>query len=240
MEDDKKTSGVVPFSVLVLTYLLHLPWRLFEDLALDWVNRQLGEQVEDVALVPILVEWGPPLLAATVVLSVFYWFALRRARAELASSPTGGSPLEEAFVPKKMAMLELAENAIGRGWAILDASKLESLDFLDAFRQAALDGEVKAWGRPKRFFDSTTRHELLEEISQRHWKACRISVHSLMRQVKSQPVALNTDNFGVCTHSDERGSAEYHDIHLDRESALRYLETEAEAYRGKRDRHEKE
>lgn len=162
-------------------------------------------------------EWSPTLIGLAVLVAfvgVLILWNLLEARF------AGARPI------KRMPMLELRNLAAKRGWDFVSGTSLHVLDLVDAIRQAGVDARLMFYGRPDRnMFRSLTEAEPLDAITREHWKEFQIEAMSFMRAEK---------NFDIKTYSmrqsHEKGFA---DVHVDR-AAIRWLRTEAEAWKGRR------
>lgn len=132
--------------------------------------------------------------------------------------------------PERIRLLEFRDAAIVSGWNVHGNTSLDGPDLLEGLRQAALDGVVRLWGRPYRNeFESLNRTEPLSEIPRDHWKEFRFDWHS---------VIAAADNFETMTDNARLSSVRRHqkgaycDIYVERESAIRWLEKGASAFRG--------
>ena len=79
-----KRAIAVALAWIVVTYVLTFPFRVAEDVALDWAKAQLGENREDweeviVTVLPIVVGWVFPIALAAGVLWVVFLIGRRSA-----------------------------------------------------------------------------------------------------------------------------------------------------------------
>jgi len=124
----------------------------------------------------------------------------------------------------RIPVLMLRDAAGMHGWDFGDGS-LEGQDLSDGLRQAAADGLVSVWGRP-RTGNSVASSAPLQIIDPAHWVDYRIS---------DVPLSSTTDNSLVFTYAlrDPPRRGGYVDIHVDRPQALKWLRTGALAFKGR-------
>lgn len=113
-------------------------------------------------------------------------------------------------------------------WIYDSPTGLDGLDLPSGLRQAALDGTIRFWGRPNRnMFTSLTRAEPLNEIPATHWTDYDFDGVAMI---------IATDNFTTITRNlrNMRNANEggFVDLHLDGETAARWLGNDAEKFRG--------
>jgi hypothetical protein len=101
------------------------------------------------------------------------------------------------------------------------------IPFADALRQAALDGDVGFWGRPKNSqIEEVIRREPLSSIPSEHWKDFEIDVIAAIEMTANgSEVGVMKDNFYARSTGKIRGTdyRAYTDLHVHRESAERWL-----------------
>lgn len=127
----------------------------------------------------------------------------------------------------RVPMIEIRDAVAQRGWDFNTDTSLHILDLCEALRQGGLDREISFWGRPDRnIFDSLTKSEPLNPISNNHWKDFEIDPINLHK---------TDDNFNVRTQNkvgpSEKG---YVDVHTEKKAAMRWLKQNETDFKGKR------
>jgi len=145
----------------------------------------------------------------------------------------------QSFLTSRISLLDLAKEAEARDWKILDPTSSHVVDFFDAIRQLGVDGSVGIYGRPVHSFVDLTHDEPLIRISQDHWHSHRIDVFSFFKWRHSEQYDYAEDNFQTRVRGLTAAHGEsFADIHLDRTAALAWLQTDALAFRGRREKRE--
>lgn len=122
-----------------------------------------------------------------------------------------------------ISLLQLRSEALSRGWNFSRGSE-QSLEFTLAISQAGLDCHIELWGRKDiDAAEEIIRSNPLQPVHAGHWLEFAV-----------EPVSFvsSTDNY--YTRSYEFPSLEkkgYLDLHLNREQALKWLDTTAESSR---------
>jgi len=123
----------------------------------------------------------------------------------------------------KISLLQLRSEALQRGWNFSRGSE-QSLEFTLIISQAGLDCQIEFWGRKDiDAAEEVIRSNPLQPVPGGHW---------LEFAVEPVRFVTSTDNF--FTRSYEFPSLEkrgYLDLHLNREQALKWLDTTAEISR---------
>lgn len=183
-----------------------------------------------------------PNAMSTVALSKFrqyvaatnkpYWIeVLHRWEARQALEPTGQVNLSQQNF--RMSLRELHVLAIERGWKLADSVSLEVLGFHKGLRQAGCDGEIRFWGRKQHTFESLTRNEPLLEIDKNYWVENWLDQTALIKHDNQGNVlGLKEDNFVTGTLN-LSGANRIADIFVERDQAVRWLETGALAFKDK-------
>ena len=120
---------------------------------------------------------------------------------------------------------------------MLDPTSLHVLDFFDAIRQLGVDGKMIVYGRSAQMFKEITRTRPLIKIPPGQWPDHEIDVFAFFQWQDGQPHAYVDDNFetNVKCLSKTGASPRYFDVHLDRDDALVWLDSEAIHFRGQRE-----
>ncbi len=136
----------------------------------------------------------------------------------------------------RISLVDLLSEAEKQDWRFTDDGSQHIFDFVRTFRDAGSTEAVQFWGREKQHTDAMTRDRPLEKITADYWKSFRIDGISLLKisLTDSMTSGLATDNFQTVTVADGNQTHRrlYADIHLDRESAVRWLATEGGKRRG--------
>jgi hypothetical protein len=125
---------------------------------------------------------------------------------------------------------ELAKGAYK--WDVSGKDNCEILDLIDGLRQAGVDGAIRFWGKynPHGQEEAAVTEPLIP-IPVEHWRDYEIEAGSAINTANNETTA--TYNFKR-SNSCLRGG--YLDIHLHEPEAVKWLNTSAETYRGRRDR----
>ncbi len=121
-------------------------------------------------------------------------------------------------------------------WNISGKDNLEIVDLFDGLRQAGIDETVRFWGRFNRYGTSDLNsNEPLVPIPSDHWRKFQFEWGA----------AINaSNNKGVITYNfyetENRLRGNFSDIHIHKGDAIIWMNNEASAFRGNRDREEKQ
>ncbi len=130
---------------------------------------------------------------------------------------------------RRMPMLEVIELATSKfGWRINNKS-LDILDLANGIRQAAIDGDIKLYGRLSKNcnFGTLLDHYPIVAIQSEHLKENDIDVITFQRR----------DNVSMRTYLPGQSGGEcFYDLHLDRRQTLYWLRTTGLEWRGRSDR----
>lgn len=139
-------------------------------------------------------------------------------------------------ISSRISLIDLAKEAEKRGWKMVDPNSLHVLDFFDAVRQLGVDGKITAYGRPAQTFKDMARTEPLIPILPEQWRNHEIDVFTFFQWQNGQQHDYVEDNFETNLKClPETGAIpRYFDIHLDRDDALIWLDSEAIHFRGRR------
>ncbi|MCF7821543.1 MAG: hypothetical protein K9M17_03760 [Mariprofundaceae bacterium] len=113
----------------------------------------------------------------------------------------------------------LATNA---GWNLSGEDELV-LEFCLAISQAALDGEIKFFGRKEEHIsEAANRRQKLRPIPIEHWEEFNV-----------EPIRFMScdDNFSIMTYILGSPAKGYRDLHVDKEQAIQWLNTTAEKHK---------
>ena len=98
-----------------------------------------------------------------------------------------------------------------------------------------MNRELTFFGRPDiHEFQELTRDELLVEIPEDHFVNFKIDVVGLASHVAGGPIPNDNFNTLTCHRIPGNTGTRYRDLHVERKSALRWLETAAAKYKGRR------
>ena len=149
------------------------------------------------------------------------WLVARHAARPLVATPLN----VVAPTPNlRMPLIELVSEAKRRG---LDTTDSRFLEFFRRMRQAALDGDMTFFGRPKHRagFDELTRIEPLHMIPTDHWREFEIAPMSVLTGDKRESV-VESDNSQTYSYvmGDVGKSGGFADIHVERAQAMRWVD----------------
>lgn len=155
-----------------------------------------------------------------------YWMEILQRWQERQSSSTS-----------RISLLDLAGEAEDKNWRTLDPESLHILDFFDGIRQLGVDGTVGIYGRPVHSFQELTQNEPLIRIPQDHWRSHEIDLISFFQWKHSKQCDYADDNYQTRVKGLVPGQGEsFADIYFDRAGALAWLQTDALAFRGRREK----
>jgi hypothetical protein len=134
-------------------------------------------------------------------------------------------PRPNARVPLK-DMLDAARHL---GWDFDSERSLQIFDFCASFRQAALDGDVRSWGRPMggHMFEEVIRNQPLHEIPREHWRTFQLEEVSLL---------TGEDNYRAQSYDIVGHTKGFADLHVMNKEAMKWLKKKAIHERGKKQR----
>lgn len=134
-----------------------------------------------------------------------------------------------SFAPglERMPLLQLRDLAAYPGWESLHSRFYTVLDFRAGLQDAGRHGKLKFWGRgDKRGFPHSGTREPLRKIPKEHWSNFDIDILGLV---------LSVENMNVSTYAkDAGGTLGYVDLHLERDTAMEWLESEVNKYAARR------
>jgi len=122
----------------------------------------------------------------------------------------------EPVTPRRAPLKQIVARSGELGWDVTGKTNIEIMTLLSGFRQAALDGDVRMWGRQDRnSAESLKRKEPLVEIERSHWKDFEIDVRSVLSSAEN----LETRSYNIRAQRD----AGFIDLHLDALAAELWL-----------------
>ena len=158
---------------------------------------------------------------------------LLRLIAEYKSGPPAPMFKDDASA-NRMSLLDFMKLAAERGWDVTGQHNLQGVDLLDGLRQAGVDGSLQLWGRLNRYGNrALITDEPLVSIDASHWRDFRFDWGSAL----TGSANIETQTYNLHKMS-EPYTGGYVDVHLNKASATRWLETSARSYKGARDREE--
>lgn len=174
------------------------------------------------------------LIAFSTVALVYLAFCAYFDRKERKNTTRGkpasldGDAAASTHLPRRMPILDFVRFAHAHGWRVAGQHDLEIIDLMNGLRQAGSDATIEFWGRLNGRSD---RDAILTQILPGHWHDYQFDPLSVLDA---------TENGETCTYNlhspGTRYEDGYSDIHLEGESASRWLETDALVFRGQQER----
>ncbi len=183
-----------------------------------------------------LIFWGSCLFACTCLLWWFFSnFQIRTPWKHRDKNSPETSKIKEALPLQRITFVDFRNIVRDQfHWNVSGERNLEAVDLLDGLRQAGVDKTIQFWGRRRRYNNLVLdREDPLVEIPSDHWKDFQFEWGSAITAGEN----IDVTTYNRSAKNWAQGS--FFDIHLHREEAIEWMNSTAKAFRGKRDREER-